>query len=300
MKRERYSILIVDDEKTNLDVLSAILGTEYKINVAKSGIAAIKKSVALVPDLILLDVVMPDLSGFDVLVEIRNNPVTHFIPVIMVTGLSTIEDQETGFAIGANDYITKPFSNTIVKARVKQQIENVKHIRMIEKLGMFDPLTDIPNRRHFDTLMEREWGRSVREKQSISILMIDADNFKKYNDTYGHPQGDVLLQHIARIIASNTARRATDFIARIGGEEFVVALPNTPLDGAVIVAEKIRKAVEELSIPTIRGDSITKATISIGVASLEPAVGDDTQALIAAADKKLYEAKQTGKNKVCS
>lgn len=295
---QRHSILIVDDDKSNIDVLDHILKPLYRIFVAKSGTATLKRVTSDKPDLILLDILMPDMSGFDVLLALKEMEEVRRTPVIFITGLNSVEDEEKGFLLGAVDYITKPFNNSIVKARVKTHLQIVRQIRTIERLGMVDALTDIPNRRCFDTQIHAEWGRAIRENTPISLLMMDVDKFKNYNDTYGHPQGDVLLQTVAGIIAGSV-KRPTDLIARIGGEEFAAILPNTDADGAVNVAETVRARVEATKVPAEGSNFSTSATISIGVAAIRPTVNDSIKDFVFAADKALYAAKEGGRNQVC-
>ncbi len=294
----KFSILIVDDEKSNINVLNHILKADYTLYIAKSGQAALKRAAEDKPDLILLDIIMPDMSGFEVLRQLKSSDFTREVPVIFITGLTSVEDEEKGFILGAVDYITKPFNNAIVKARVKTHIQIVKHMRTIERIGKIDALTDIANRRSFDDRINEEWARAVREKHPLGLLMLDIDRFKLYNDTYGHPQGDVLLQHLAKAVES-TLKRTTDFAARIGGEEFAVILPSTDLDGAMIIAEEVRSNVESAVIPNPYEPDAKPTTISIGAASLVPEQGDDLASFIARCDAALYAAKSSGKNRVC-
>ncbi|MCD8349062.1 MAG: diguanylate cyclase [Planctomycetaceae bacterium] len=295
----RFNILIVDDERSNIDVLTHILKPQYGVRVAKTGASALKMANEHQPDLILLDVLLDDMSGFEVLAALKESDQTRHIPVIFVTGLARVEDEEQGFRSGAVDYIVKPFNNSIVLARVKTHLMIVKQIRTIERLGMIDALTDIPNRRSFDHQITVEWRRAVREAQPISLLIIDADQFKRYNDTYGHPQGDALLQSIARNI-SRSLKRPTDLCARLGGEEFAVVLPGTDLDGALLVAEQVRRSIETCKVPSPHTDSMTSITVSIGVATTVPGQDDKIEDLMARADQKLYQAKQEGRNRVCT
>lgn len=298
-ERSKFKILVVDDEKSNLDILVHILRPAYTLYIATSGIEALKRVESNAPDLILLDIIMPDMNGFDVLCELKKSDMTRSIPVIFITGLNSIEDEERGFALGAVDYITKPFHHSIVKARVKTHLQIVKQIHTIEKLCMIDALTDIPNRRSFDKQIRAEWGRAIRDKSPLSMLMIDIDNFKTYNDTYGHSHGDMVLQAISKIFLSSL-RRAGDFAARWGGEEFAVLLPNTALSGALEIAEIIRSRVEAIDISQLSGDPSTCLTISIGVSATIPSFDSSMSAFIGDADKALYVAKTTGKNQVCS
>jgi diguanylate cyclase (GGDEF)-like protein len=292
-----FRILAVDDEKTNLLVLNHILA-EYTIVTAASGTEALERAAEDKPDLILLDIIMPGIDGFEVLKRLKANEETAAIPVIIVTGLSGDDDEERGLLLGAVDYITKPFKNHIVQARVRTHIQIVRQMRTIEQLGLIDPLTGIANRRSFDDRIALEWRRAHRERKPLSFMMMDVDKFKVYNDTYGHPQGDALLKELAKIFTA-AAKRAPDLACRLGGEEFGVLLPETDLDSAVKTAEKIRLSVEALRVPA-KDDSLTQATISIGVVSMIPDDGMKAAEFIAKADKRLYAAKAGGRNRVCS
>ncbi|UQZ88362.1 diguanylate cyclase response regulator [Deltaproteobacteria bacterium Smac51] len=298
MSSERqFNILVVDDDRSNLDVLVHILKSDYQVQVAKSGEVALKIANQYQPDLILLDVLMPDLDGFEVLTRLKESDVTRHIPVIFITGLVNVEDEEKGFLLGAVDYIVKPFNNAIVQARVRTHIKIIKQMRMIERLGLIDALTDVPNRRAFDHQVDVEWSRAVRQKNPLSMMIIDVDKFKVYNDTYGHPQGDVLLQAVAKTL-QKSLKRPADFMARIGGEEFSVILPATDLNGALQMAEDLRANVEacRISGPDAASSSVT---VSIGVSSIIPSADDLQPDFIARVDAALYEAKRTGRNRVC-
>jgi len=295
---EKYSILVVDDERANIRALSYVLMPDYTVFMAKDGRTALEMARNVAPDLILLDILMPDMSGYEVIAELKNSDLTMDIPVIFITGLGSVADEEKGFLMGAVDYITKPFNKTIVKVRVRQHLQTLKQLRMIKRLGQLDPLTDIPNRRGFNERLDIEWNRAIRDNSPISLLMIDIDRFKQYNDTYGHLQGDILLQTVARVFRQTYAR-ATDFTARWGGEEFAVLLPGTDLDGAFKIAEQIRANVENTMIPCADG-SETRTTISIGVNAQTPVPGDLVDNFILIADKALYAAKNSGRNKVVS
>ena len=292
-----FNILVVDDERSNLDVLIHILKPDYNVLVAKSGQAALKRARENKPDLILLDIVMPDMTGFEVLAQLMDDDDTRDIPVIFITGLARVADEEKGFLLGAVDYIVKPFNTSIVKARVKTHLKIVKQMRTIEKLGMIDALTDIPNRRSFDHQMDVEWRKAVRDRTVMSFIMIDADKFKVYNDTYGHPQGDVLLQTLAETMVK-TLKRPSDFAARLGGEEFAVILPDTDLEAALSIAESIRANVEAMEIPGTGDAANTSITVSVGVATISPTPDDSPAEFIAKADAALYTAKNSGRNRV--
>ncbi|MDR3229812.1 MAG: diguanylate cyclase [Synergistaceae bacterium] len=294
----KYGVLVVDDERSNLAVLDRILSSEYTVFAAKSGEEALERAERDRPDLILLDIIMPGMDGFDVLAKLKESLETKNIPVIIITELSGEEVEERGFFLGAVDYITKPFKNAIVQARVRTHIQILHQFRTIERLGLMDPLTDIPNRRSFDNHIGLEWRRCIRERRPISFLMMDLDAFKTYNDTYGHPQGDALLKAVAKIFAS-AARRSSDLPARLGGEEFGLLLPNTDLEGALVTAEKIRSDVENKKIPTVDG-IVTSVTLSMGVTSIVPTKSDAVSVFVAKADENLYKAKRAGKNRIAS
>jgi diguanylate cyclase (GGDEF)-like protein len=297
MDEKRASILIVDDSLLNLKFLERIIIDDYEVFSAQNGTDALALAIQHIPDLVLLDIVMPGMSGYDVLQALRANPITKDIPVIFITGLTGEQDEERGLMMGAADYITKPFRNAIVKARIRTQIAFIRQKKEIEQLSLMDSLTNIPNRRRLELQLSIAWDYAVREQGPISILMLDVDKFKVYNDTYGHQQGDELLKSLSRVLSKNI-KRGEDLVARYGGEEFIILLPGAKLDDAIEVAEHIRSDVADMVVLTKDG-KVTKATISIGVASICPFCGDTSDNLIAAADEKLYRAKNEGRNRVC-
>ena len=298
MDEEKFSVLVVDDEESNILVLKKILVPEYTLLTAKTG----EEVPALVrdnpPDLILLDLTLPGIDGFEVLRRLKEDPRAVNIPVIIISGLDDAIDEEKGLLMGAVDYIIKPFKHAIILARVKTHLQIVRQIRMIERLGLVDPLTDIANRRCFDDRIQVEWRRSCREHKPLAFLMMDIDKFKDYNDTWGHPQGDELLKSVARIFGA-AARRSGDLAARLGGEEFGLLLSNTGHKAAGTIAESIRAKVEQLKVPTADGTTETRVTISIGAVSCYPKKDMGIADFILAADKLLYKAKASGRNRVC-
>jgi len=297
-KQDLNKLLIVDDENANLKILSHILGGDYTIYTASSGASAIEKAKDFKPDLILLDILMPEMDGYETLSAIKSTMEIHKIPVIFITGLDSVEDEEKGLSLDAADYITKPFSAPIVKLRVRNQIQIVNQLRTIERLSMIDQLTNIPNRRSFDNRLHVEWKQAVREQIPISLLLMDLDRFKSLNDSYGHQQGDIILKKVSEIF-TKSLRRPADFTARWGGEEFIVLLPNTPLEGALEVAESIRSEVEKTPIFFSDGTEV-RITISIGAASSMPGQTTSMQNFISEADNALYKAKNLGRNRVVS
>jgi len=293
----RNSILIVDDEALNHKYLTHILGKDYDLYSAKDGFNGLKTAREALPDVILLDIIMPVMNGYEVLTALKSAPETRDIPVIFITGLNSSEDEEKGLTFDAADYISKPFSSEIVKLRIRNQIKIVNQIRTINSLSSTDKLTGIPNRRGFDNHISREVGRTTREGLPLSVLLIDVDNFKMYNDMYGHQQGDVALQTVASTL-SGSLQRSTDYVARWGGEEFIVVLSNTDMEGAMLVAERLRECIEQTPIPLVKGE-VTYITISVGVNTSLPKRKFKLEEFIAGADKALYEAKRNGRNKVC-
>ena len=293
----KNSVLIVDDGKANIIALAHILSPEYTVYAAKNGRDAIEIANEHAPDVILLDVLMPESDGYEVLAQLKSEEQTRTIPVIFVTELNNIEDEVRGLNLGASDYISKPYSPAIVRLRVQNQIKIVNQINKINILSVTDQLTGLPNRRYFDDQMNREWGRSKREKMPLSLLLLDVDKFKILNDTYGHLTGDEVLKIVANTL-KESLKRITDIVSRWGGEEFIVLLSNTGSDGALNVAEQIRVNIEQTPIPVTNGET-TKLTISIGVGTLIATQDCSPDTLISHADKALYRAKSTGRNRVC-
>jgi diguanylate cyclase (GGDEF)-like protein len=299
VKDEKFTVLIVDDDRSSVSVLHNILKPKYAVLVAKSGVEALSRARERKPDLILLDIIMEDMDGFDVLEKLKQDDETRHIPVIFITALDSVEHEKHGFQLGAVDYITKPFHSSIVMARVKTHLQIVSQIRTIERLCLLDALTDLPNRRGFDERFAAEWAHSVREGKPLAMLVMDLDHFKQYNDSYGHPQGDQLL--IAASHAFEAAlKRQTDFCARVGGEEFAVLLPDTDLAGAIAVGENLRAAIERCQIALLKDETtLTGTTVSIGVSVAMPGTDDLLVALWDRADQACYRAKAEGRNRVC-
>ena len=290
-------ILIVDDEKSNLVVLSNLLKAEAQITLASNGKAALEKAQELKPDIILLDVVMPDQSGFDVIKQLKACEITRSIPVIFITALGDVDSEEKGFELGACDYISKPFHLGIVKARVKLHLTLARQCIMLEMLANVDPLTTIPNRRKFDEQMEAEWLVAQRSQQPLVMAMVDVDKFKQYNDHYGHAAGDQVLTLVAKAL-NEQLQRPRDFVARYGGEEFVIIIGDSDLTGAKAVLENCRHAIEDLDIEH-ELSSHQKVTISAGAIICIPNHDITSAQALKQADSMLYHAKEHGRNQVC-
>lgn len=296
MEFKKPTILVVDDMTTTLLLLHDLLKDTYEVKIAKSGTKALE--ILESPndiDLILLDIEMPDINGYDVCKRIKNNETIKNIPIIFITVRTSQEDEEYGLNLGAIDYITKPFNKAIVKLRIKNYLDLKIKNDMLEKLSMYDGLTNIRNRRFFDETFEKTFNEIKRDKKSLAVLMIDIDFFKPYNDNYGHGQGDETLRKVAKAL-EKTIKRPSDFVARYGGEEFVILLKDINKDGVEAVANNLLNAVRELKITHEFSKIENYVTISIG-ASFYNSSSDITKLeLLLKADETLYSVKNSGRN----
>lgn len=286
-------ILVIDDSPDALAVVQVRLAKEgVQVVCAEGGLAGLDAARSEKPDLILLDLDMPDLSGFEVCRALKADPELCMIPVLFLSGSSTPEDKVKGLDLGAVDYVTKPFDAFELRARVRAALRT-KHLQdlLIEHASL-DPLTELPNRRALMERLRQEWARLQRHGGSLAFIMADIDHFKRVNDTYGHLVGDRLLREVARTIAGEC--RDADLPARFGGEEFAVLVPDETAEGAARLAERCRRKIEEIRLVANRQS--LSATVSFGVAD---GTGLELpEALIQRADKALYEAKAAGRNTV--
>jgi len=300
MYKTKPTILIVDDTTANIQLLAGILGNEYIVKFATSGVKALEIIHAEVsPDLILLDVMMPGMDGYEVCRRLKEDTKTSEIPVIFVSAKDEVKDQIRGFNLGAVDYIIKPFEPSLVKARVRTHVNLKLKTALLERLAMIDGLTGIPNRRRFDETFKKECSRALRNKGKIGILMIDIDYFKLYNDGYGHGAGDGCLSSIAHRLQESLEREC-DFVARYGGEEFVVILPEVDSEGAKRVAQKLVEGVRSLNLEHLFSKVSETVTISIGCVSLPIVDPESCKILLKRADEMLYQAKSNGRDRVYS
>lgn len=292
------SVLVVDDEPLNVRALYQVLGKDHDVYMATSGEQALQLCAAGNIDLVLLDVMMPEMDGHQVCAKLKSNPNTCDIPIIFVTAQTSPEEETRGLEEGAVDFITKPINGAVVRARVKTHLLLKAQSDVLRRMALVDGLTGIPNRRSFDDRMSLEWGSCRRDGNSLSVLFIDVDKFKAFNDRYGHQQGDACLARLGEALNAEMGR-PRDFVARYGGEEFACILPDTPPQGAIKKAEDIRLAIEAPGIA--HADGINGVvTLSVGVASMIPLASRQERDLIASADKSLYEAKLGGRNRVSS
>ena len=300
IQNHQQTILIIDDAKENIIVLSRLLKSQGIVMFAQSGEEGLRLALQSTPDLILLDISMPGMDGFEVLMHLKQAPSTLDVPVIFITGIPDSDTEEKGLTLGAVDYITKPFSSAVVKARVRHQL-NLRRLTLALKtaneqltlLAMTDPLTGAPNRRYFIDMLKNELLRARRYNHATSLMVIDIDRFKDINDNFGHDVGDQVIIEVVRI--STDMLRKNDVFSRFGGEEFTILLPETTLKTATLIAERLCAKIANTPINTPQKSIVF--TVSTGVTQLE--TDDDTlEKILKRADVALYQAKQRGRNRV--
>lgn len=289
-------ILIVDDSLVQSSQLKSILEDEYDITVAQRPEDGLRWASEGGFSLILLDVVMPGMDGFTLLKKLQEEIITQNVPVILITSLSNVANEQRGLILGAVDYITKPFKPLIVKARVNTHIRLYQYRKLAEQQSMTDQLTGVANRRQYDLHSAQKWKECLRLKLPFSVCMFDIDRFKLYNDTFGHPAGDKVIASVAKCVSSHL-RRSTDFFARYGGEEFVALLVGDGSDKSFNHFKAVRQAVEDLHIP--HDPSVAPwVTVSIGGVTVVPNEDLHYDSVLKMADTMLYDAKKEGRNRV--
>ncbi|MCT7650129.1 diguanylate cyclase [Aliarcobacter butzleri] len=296
MEHKKPTILIVDDMTTNLLLLSDLLKDDYNIKISKSGTKALE--ILNAPndiDLVLLDIEMPDINGYEVCKELKNNNKTKNLPIVFITAKNSEEDEEFALNLGAIDYITKPFSKAILKLRLKNHLELKLKTDLLEQLSMYDGLTNIRNRRFFDEAFETTFLEIKRENKNLAVMMIDIDFFKPYNDNYGHGKGDEALKKVAFALQS-TIKRPTDLVARYGGEEFVILLKDIDKPGLETVAKNLLEAVRDLKITHDFSKVANFITVSIGISYYNTNKDITKIELLIKADETLYKVKNSGRN----
>jgi len=287
---DKALVLIVDDSPTNLQVLATCIKGEHRVKVSTSGEQCLQIAKASPqPDLILLDVEMPGMDGYEVCKRLKSSPNTADIPIIFVTGLEEDKDEEKGLALGAVDYIVKPIRPAIVSARVKTHVTLKLQRDKLNKMAFFDQLTGLYNRHYIIDIASKKVARAVRHQYNLWVLMIDIDHFKVINDTYGHPAGDDILKQVAKVLVMDN--RSDDLIGRFGGEEFVMMFDPCCEADAMVKAERVRIKIADLKPNGI------DVTVSIGLAKIASQGGSFEQSL-KQADEALYLAKKNGRNRV--
>lgn len=288
-------ILVVDDNKMNSAMLTDILESEgYEVFNLYSGVKIVETVILIKPDAILLDIVMPDVDGFEVLKKLNKIEEAKNIPVIMITAMTDTSLLRKAFDLDAFDYIKKPFDRIEVVARLQSAIRYSDQQKKLESLAMRDGLTNLYNHRMVMEFLKKEMSKVIRAKRNIAFIMLDLDYFKKVNDTYGHKTGDMVLRQIADLIQASV--REGDIVGRYGGEEFCITACDISLEDVLIMGERIRSAIEKHTIDD--GTNIINVTASIGIAFREHTSVENDNQLIKISDRKLYDAKTGGRNRV--
>jgi diguanylate cyclase (GGDEF)-like protein len=289
-------LMIIDDQPLVIRVLSELFKMDCDVFMSTSGEDALQKCKEIKPDLILLDIVMPDMDGYEVCRRIKADEDLADIPVIFVTSSSEDSDEVKCFDVGAVDFIQKPVNAVITRSRVNTHLRLKRQSDLFKSMALFDGLTGIANRRHFESSIHLDWLQCAREQTPISLLLMDIDHFKQFNDHYGHQAGDQCLQKVAKTLTS-ILYRPYDLLARYGGEEFAIILPKTNHEGAQHVAKNVIQAMKGLGIAHIKSETGLVA-LSVGVATTTPLPKTSPDTLIAQADKALYQAKENGRNQM--
>ena len=293
----RPTLLIVDDDPGNLRLIGSILEDVYQLRVATTAETALRIAREQMPELILMDVVLPGISGLDACRKLAADPVTSDIPVIFITGGTTESDELACWDAGGVDYVSKPIQPVTLVRRIAVHMKLKQQTDRLRRMAGTDALTGLANRRTFDTHLASEWRRCRRLGMPLSVALVDADWFKGYNDRYGHDAGDRALKLLASTMKS-VCTRASDIVARIGGEEFGILMPNTSQDGALVLVQRVRDGIADIR-ETHAGSPFGCLTVSAGVATVVPDATRDTTWLMRTADKRLYRAKDAGRNQAC-
>jgi len=295
----RPRLLVVDDQPLNIRTLYQVFAADHQVLMATSGARALELCASQPPDLVLLDVVMPDMDGYEVCRRLKTEEAIRDIPVIFVTAHNEEAAEALGLDAGAVDFISKPINPGIVRARVRTHLTLKAQSDLLRRWAYVDGLTGVHNRRFFDERLAAEWGQAVRRRTALSVVLLDVDFFKRYNDRYGHLAGDDCLRRVAAALKAGL-KRPGDLIARYGGEEFVCLLPDTDLAGATRLAEQLGQQVVAQQIEHADSSAAPVITVSLGVCSK----GGETDGAAAAlllreADAQLYLAKSRGRRQVC-
>ncbi len=290
-------LLVVDDQPINIQVMHQVFGNDYQVFMATSGQQALSICQANPPDLVVLDVVMPGMDGFEVCAQLKSQAATRNIPIIFVTAHTDAAQETYGLSAGAVDFISKPVNPAVVRARVKTHLTLKFQSDLLRKLVFLDGLTGVCNRRYFDQQLSTEWARAKRNNTPLTVIMLDVDHFKRFNDHYGHLAGDDCLRMIAQTLKT-CLKRPTDVVARYGGEEFSCILPDTPFDDAMEMARDMEHRVRSLKIPHECSPFDGVVTISVGLAARPLDTAGDVLNLVGLADAQLYAAKQNGRAQV--
>lgn len=292
---DKLLLLLIDDNPQDLRLLGSLIKEQGQILFATSGREGLKLAAERMPDLIMLDVELPDMSGFDVCRELQQNPETRGTSIIFVTSHQSPQHEVAALEAGAVDFISKPFNPPVICARVKTQLTLKRQNKLLQNLVSLDGLTGVFNRRYFDAQIEVEWKRHLRQGHSLGLALVDVDHFKQFNDRFGHSAGDECLKTLARRF-QQSARRPGDFVARYGGEEFVFVLPHSEREGIQRFGQRLCAEVLALKIPHPAGGE-QFVSISLGAVASVPTLDTPLHCLLERADQALYQAKASGRNR---
>ena len=293
----RPTVLVVDDSREALDGLCTLIQADYRTLFGLNGLDALALAMSESPDLIVLDVAMPGMDGYEVLRRLKAEPATQATPVIFLTAPGPGVSEARALELGAIDFITKPYNPAILKARMQNQLAYKRSLDQAMALSMGDALTGIPNRRRFDVQLSQEWERGLRTGKPLSMILMDIDHFKRFNDSLGHPAGDACLQRVAGVLLKSMLR-AFDFTARYGGEEFACILAETDAKGALAVAQRIAANMTAARILHPDSPVSPQVTLSMGVTTMVPSRTRTANDLTLEADSCLYVAKGSGRNRI--
>jgi diguanylate cyclase (GGDEF)-like protein len=294
----RAKLLIVDDQPLNIQALHEVFAADYRVYMATRGEDALRLCAEQQPDLVLLDVEMPGLDGYEVCARLKADPSTRDIAVIFVTAHREEAAETRCLDAGAVDFIIKPFNAQIVRARVRTHVTLKAQGDLLRRWAYIDGLTGVHNRRSLDERLASEWGRALRNRTALSVILLDVDFFKRYNDRYGHQAGDECLRRVAATLKSGL-KRPGDLLARYGGEEFACLLPDTGLAGALQVARQLGQQVFAQQIAHADSAAAPVLTVSLGVCSKGVDAAGSAAELLRQADAQLYAAKAAGRHRAC-
>jgi diguanylate cyclase (GGDEF)-like protein len=293
----RPTVLVVDDSRETLDGLCTLIQADWHTLFGMNGLDALALATSEAPDLIVLDVAMPGMDGYEVLRRLKAEPATQPIPVIFLTAPGPGVSEARALELGAIDFITKPYDPAILKARMHNQLAYKRSLDQAMALSLGDALTGIPNRRRFDDYLSQEWNRGLRTGKPLSMILMDIDHFKRFNDRLGHLAGDTCLRAVAEVLA-RSMKRSLDFIARYGGEEFACILTETDARGAFGVAQHLASNLAAARIPHPDSPISSQVTLSMGIATMLASRTLSPKTLTLAADRCLYAAKESGRNRI--
>ena len=291
------TILIADERSPNIERMHQILNPDYEVLTAADGASAVEVAVEQMPDLILLDVAMAGMTGFETCKRLKGDRRAEEIPVIFVSDLKQEGEEARGLEAGASDFISKPFSPELIKARVKNHLELKRQRDVLRGFSYLDGLTGLSNRSRFDQILDQEWRRGQRSRSPLSLILMDIDHFKAFNEASGRRAGDDYLRQIA-LGLEVSIHRAGDLVARYGGEKFVAVLADTDAEGAMGVAEKIQESIAALGLAHPASDIAPVITVSQGVVTRIAAFGEEPDSFVEDAKKALFKAKESGRNRI--